>query len=181
MRTSQLLLRSGLTVTAAAALPLALAAGTAGAASGISVSTTGTTVSVTTSACSQNRTTGVWGTGSLLTSSQGSFAEGRKATLAGTTVSQSTAWTNVTPGTYTIIVMCQNASTPAGSQSVIVSRSTTPTISATASPTRGVMGGLGGATKDYGPLTLGVGGGLVGVGVIATAWFLRRRAKPYRL
>ncbi|WP_033278669.1 hypothetical protein [Streptomyces sp. NRRL F-525] len=181
MRTSQLLLRSGLTVTAAAALPLALTAGTAGAASGISVSTTGTTVSVTTSACSQNRTTGVWGTGSLLTSSQGSFAEGRKATLAGTTVSQSTAWTNVTPGTYTIIVMCQNASTPAGSQSVIVSRSTTPTVSATASPTRGVMGGLGGATKDYGPLTLGVGGGLVGVGVIATAWFLRRRAKPYRL
>jgi hypothetical protein len=179
MRTFQLLLRSGLTVTAAAALPLALTAGTAGAASGISVSTTGTTVSVTTSACSQNRTTGVWGTGSLLTSSQGSFAEGRKATLAGTTVSQSTAWTNVTPGTYTVIVMCQNVSTPAGTQSVIVSSSTTPT--ATASPSRGVMGGLGGATKDYGPLTLGVGGGLVGVGLIATAWFLRRRAKPSRL
>jgi hypothetical protein len=179
MRTFQLLLRSGLTVTAAAALPLALTAGTAGAASGISVSTTGTTVSVTTSACSQNRTTGVWGTGSLLTSSQGSFAEGRKATLAGTTVSQSTAWTNVTPGTYTVIVMCQNVSTPAGTQSVIVSRSTTPT--ATASPTRGVMGGLGGATRDYGPLTLAAGGGLVTVGVLATAWFLRRRAKPYRL
>ncbi|WP_328833239.1 hypothetical protein OHT77_39945 [Streptomyces sp. NBC_00252] len=182
MRTFQLLLRSGLTVTAAA-LPLALTATTAGAASGISVSTTGTTVSVTTSACSQNRTTGIWGTGSLLTSSQGSFAEGRKATLAGTTVSQSTAWTNVTPGTYTVIVMCQNASTPAGTQTVIVSRSTTPTAraTATASPSRGVMGGLGGSTKDYGPLTLGVGGGLVGAGVIATAWFLRRRAKPYRL
>ncbi|WP_043666330.1 hypothetical protein [Streptomyces xylophagus] len=179
MRTFQLLLRSGLTVTAAVALPLALTAGTAGAASGISVSTTGTTVSVTTSACSQNRTTGVWGTGSLLTSSQGSFAEGRKATLAGTTVSQSTAWTNVTPGTYTVIVMCQNVSTPAGTQSVIVSSTTTPTV--TASPSRGVMGGLGGATKDYGPLTLAAGGGLVGVGVIATAWFLRRRAKPYRL
>lgn len=183
MRTFQLLLRSGLTVTAAAALPLALTATTAGAASGISVSTTGTTVSVTTSACSQNRTTGIWGTGSLLTSSQGSFAEGRKATLAGTTVSQSTAWTNVTPGTYTVIVMCQNASTPAGTQTVIVSRSTTPTAraTATASPSRGVMGGLGGSTRDYGPLTLGVGGGLVGAGVIATAWFLRRRAKPYRL
>lgn len=184
MRTSQLLLRSGLTVTAAV-LPLALTATAADAASGISVSTTGTTVSVTTSACSQNRTTGVWGTGSLLTSSQGSFAEGRKATLAGTTVSQSTAWTNVTPGTYTVIVMCQNASTPAGTQTVIVSRSTTPTArptaTATASPSRGVMGGLGGSTKDYGPLTLGVGGGLVGAGVIATAWFLRRRAKPYRL
>ncbi|MFJ5304522.1 hypothetical protein [Streptomyces sp. NPDC088350] len=179
MRTSQLLLRSGLTVTAAVALPLALTAGSAGAASGISVSTTGSTVSVTTSACSQNRTTGVWGTGSLLTSSQGSFAEGRKATLAGTTVSQSTAWTNVTPGTYTVIVMCQSSSTPAGTQSVIVSTTTTPTV--TASPSRGVMGGLGGSTKDYGPLTLAAGGGLVGVGVIATAWFLRRRAKPYRL
>ncbi|MGW3103865.1 hypothetical protein [Streptomyces sp. NPDC001100] len=181
MRTFQLLLRSGLTVTAAAVLPLALTAGPAGAASGISVSTTGTTVSVTTSACSQNRTTGVWGTGSLLTSSQASFAEGRKATLAGTTVSQSTAWTNVTPGTYTVIVMCQNASTPAGTQTVIVSAAATPRATATASPSRGVMGGLGGATKDYGPLTLGVGAGLVGTGVIAAAWFLRRRAKPYRL
>ncbi|WP_019068991.1 hypothetical protein [Streptomyces hokutonensis] len=181
MRTSQLLLRSGLTVTAAAALPLALTAGPAGAASGISVSTTGTTVSVTTSACSQNRTTGVWGTGSLLTSSQASFAEGRKATLAGTTVSQSTAWTSVTPGTYTVIVMCQNATTPAGTQTVIVSAAATPRATATASPSRGVMGGLGGATKDYGPLTLGVGAGLVGTGVIAAAWFLRRRAKPYRL
>ncbi|MEV0910597.1 hypothetical protein [Streptomyces hokutonensis] len=183
MRTCQLLLRSGLTVTAAAVLPLALTAGPAGAASGISVSTTGTTVSVTTSACSQNRTTGVWGTGSLLTSSQASFAEGRKATLAGTTVSQSTAWTNVTPGTYTVIVMCQNATTPVGTQTVIVSAAATPraTATATASPSRGVMGGLGGATKDYGPLTLGVGAGLVGTGVIATGWFLRRRAKPYRL
>jgi len=181
MRTSQLLLRSGLTVTAAAVLPLALTAGPAGAASGISVSTTGTTVSVTTSACSQNRTTGVWGTGSLLTSSQASFAEGRKATLAGTTVSQSTAWTSVTPGTYTVIVMCQNATTPAGTQTVIVSAAATPRVTATASPSRGVMGGLGGATKDYGPLTLGVGAGLVGTGVIAAAWFLRRRAKPYRL
>nr|WSY57109.1 hypothetical protein OG999_47875 [Streptomyces sp. NBC_00886] len=179
MRTFQLLLRSGLTVTAAAALPLALTAGPAGAASGISVSTTGSTVSVTTSACSQNSTTGVWGTGSLITSSQASFAEGRKATLAGTTVSQSAAWTNVTPGTYTVIVMCQNASTPAGTQSVIVSAATTPT--ATASPSRGVMGGFGGATKDYGPLTLAAGGGLVGAGAIATVWFLRRRAKPYRL
>ncbi|SEE92241.1 hypothetical protein SAMN05216489_08951 [Streptomyces sp. 3213] len=181
MRTSQLLLRSGLTVTAAAVLPLALTAGPAGAASGISVSTIGTTVSVTTSACSQNRTTGVWGTGSLLTSSQASFAEGRKATLAGTTVSQSTAWTSVTPGTYTVIVMCQNATTPAGTQTVIVSAAATPRVTATASPSRGVMGGLGGATKDYGPLTLGVGAGLVGTGVIAAAWFLRRRAKPYRL
>jgi hypothetical protein len=43
------------------------------------------------------------------------------------------------------------------------------------------MGGLGGATQDYGTLTLAGGGALVGAGVIAAAWFLRRRAKPYRL
>jgi hypothetical protein len=43
------------------------------------------------------------------------------------------------------------------------------------------MGGLGGATKDYGTLTLAVGGGLVAVGGVAAAWFLRRRSRPYRL
>jgi hypothetical protein len=44
-----------------------------------------------------------------------------------------------------------------------------------------VLGGLGGAARDYGTLTLGIGGALVGAGVIATGWFLRRRSKPYRL
>jgi hypothetical protein len=177
MRTLQLLLRSGLTVTAAA-LPLALTTGAAGAVSGISVSTTGTTVSVTTSACTLIN--GSWGTGSLLNSSQTDFAQGRQVALTGTTVSQSGAWSNVSPGTYTVIVMCSNNNT-AGTQSVIVSTASTPTISATSSPSRGVMGGLGGATKDYGTLTLAGGGALVGAGVIAAAWFLRRRAKPYRL
>ncbi|GGU65928.1 hypothetical protein GCM10010259_65310 [Streptomyces daghestanicus] len=81
--------------------------------------------------------------------------------------------------------MCSNNST-AGTQTVIVSRSAAPTptnrptISATASPSRGVMGGVGGAVRDYGTATLVVGGALVGSGVIATAWFLRRRSKPYR-
>jgi len=177
MRTLQLLLRSGLTVTAAA-LPLALTAPAAGAATGISVSTTGTTVSVTTSACTLIN--GSWGTGSLLNSSQTNFVQGRQVALSGTTVSQSAAWQNVSPGTYTVIVMCSNNNT-AGTQSVIVSAVSTPTISATSSPSRGVMGGLGGATKDYGTLTLAGGGALVGAGVIAAAWFLRRRAKPYRL
>ncbi|MFD3840409.1 hypothetical protein ACFWWC_29770 [Streptomyces sp. NPDC058642] len=174
MRTTQLLLRSGLTAAAA----IALAAVPAVAASGISVSTTGSTVSVTTSACGQ--VNGSWGTASLLNSSQANFAQGRQVTLSGTTSLQSAAWSNVSPGTYTVIVMCANNST-AGTQSVIVSTTTTPTISATASPSRGVMGGLGGATKDYGPLTLGAGAALVGIGGIAAVWFLRRRAKPYRL
>ncbi|MER6184769.1 hypothetical protein [Streptomyces sp. NPDC001652] len=174
MRTTQLLLRSGLTAAAA----VALAAVPAAAASGISVSTTGSTVSVTTSACSQ--VNGSWGTASLLNSGQANFAQGRQVTLSGTTSLQSAAWSNVSPGTYTVIVMCANNST-AGTQSVIVSTTTTPTISATASPSRGVMGGLGGAAEDYGPLTLGAGAALVGIGGIAAAWFLRRRAKPYRL
>lgn len=43
------------------------------------------------------------------------------------------------------------------------------------------MGGMGGATRDYGTVTLVAGGALVGTGVIATVWFLRRRTKPYRL
>jgi hypothetical protein len=179
MRTSRLLVHAGLTVTAAATLPLAVTAQPAAARiSGISVSTTGSTVSVVTSACAQIN--GSWGTAALLNSSQATFAQGRQVALSGTTVSQSAAWSNVSPGTYTVIVVCSNGST-AGTQSVIVSAASTPTISATASPTRGVLGGVGGAVRDYGTVTLAVGGALVGTGIIATAWFLRRRSKPYRL
>jgi hypothetical protein len=43
------------------------------------------------------------------------------------------------------------------------------------------MGGMGGATKDYGPVTYAVGGVLVAAGVGATVWVLRRRSKPHRL
>ncbi|MEU2061183.1 hypothetical protein [Streptomyces sp. NPDC013455] len=181
MDNSRLLLRSGLTLAAAAALPAALA-GPSAAASGISVSTTGSTVSVVTSACTQIN--GSWGTAALLTSRQANFAQGRQVALSGTSVSQSAAWSSVSPGTYTVVVVCSSGTT-AGSQSVIVSSPApaTPTISSTSSaaPSRGVMGGLGGAARDYGPLTLGVGAALVGAGVVATGWVLRRRSKPYRL
>lgn len=181
MRNSSLLLRSGLTVAAAAALPLFPAAGPATAQPGISVSTTGSTVSVTTSACTSGNNG--FGRASLLSSGQTSFAQGRQADLSGTNASQSALWSNVSPGTYTVVVVCNRDGSTAGRQSVIVSPPSTPSISATAtaSPTRGVMGGVGGATKDYGTLTLAVGGGLVVTGVAATAWFLRRRSKPYRL
>ncbi|MFI6035830.1 hypothetical protein ACIBBD_16980 [Streptomyces sp. NPDC051315] len=178
MRTSRLLVRSGLTVAAAAALPLAVTAQPAAGVSGISVSTTGSTVSVVTGACTQ--ISGSWGTASLLTSSQANFAQGRQVALSGTSVSQSAAWSSVSPGTYTVVVVCSNGST-AGSQSVIVSAASTPTISTTASPSRGVMGGVGGAVREYGAVTMAVGGALVGSGIIAAAWFLRRRSKPYRL
>ncbi|OQR62124.1 hypothetical protein B6E66_21310 [Streptomyces maremycinicus] len=181
MRTSRLLVRSGLTVAAAAALPLALTAQPAAArATGISVSTTGSTVSVVTSACTQIN--GSWGTAALLGSAQASFAQGRQVALSGTAAGQSAAWSGVSPGTYTVVVMCSNGST-AGTQSVIVSTPATPRVTPTptASPSRGVMGGFGGAARDFGPVAMGVGGALVGTGVIAAAWFLRRRSKPYRL
>jgi hypothetical protein len=180
MRNSSPVLRSGLTVAAAAALPLALAAVPAAAGPGISVSTTGSTVSVTTSACTQIN--GSWGTASLLTSSQGSFAQGRQVTLSGTSTSQSAAWSNVTSGTYTVIVICSDGTT-AGTQSVVVSPTASPTRSPSpsVSPSRGVMGGVGGSATDYGTVTLVAGGALAGTGLLATAWYLRRRNRPYRL
>jgi surface antigen len=168
---------------AAAALPIALAAGPVSAASGISVSTSGSTVSVTTSAC--GRINGSWGTASLLDSRQTSFAHGRQVALSGTAAAQSAAWSSVTPGTYTVIVLCSNNDT-AGTQTVIVAPAPSPSPTrsavpaATASPSRGVLGGVGGAVRDYGTVTLVAGGALAGSGVIAAVWFLRRRAKPYR-
>ncbi|MFI9392654.1 hypothetical protein ACIG53_17410 [Streptomyces bauhiniae] len=176
MRYSRLLPRSAAPL-AALALPLALA-GPSGAASGISVSTSGANVSVVTGACAQNN--GSWGTASLLGAQQTSFAQGRQVALSGTTVSQSAAWAAVAPGTYTVMVRCSNG-VSAGSQVVNVSATpTTPARAATPTPSRGVAGGLGGATRDYGTLTLGVGAALVGSAVIAGAWFLRRRPRSYR-
>ncbi|MFE9414358.1 hypothetical protein ACFYMX_01690 [Streptomyces griseofuscus] len=188
MRNSISMLRFAPTLAAAAVLPAVLAAPSA-AVSGISVSTTGSSVSVVTSACTQIN--GSWGTAALLTSSQANFAQGRQVALSGTTISQSAAWSKVSPGTYTVVVVCSSGST-AGSQSVIVSAGSSPTLAATsrpgmttsttrpASPNRGVNGGLGGAVRDYGPLTLGAGAALVGAGAVTAAWCLRRRTKPSR-
>jgi hypothetical protein len=187
MHTSPLLVRSGLTLAAAAALPAALA-GPSAAASGISVSTTGSAVSVVTGACSGIN--GSWGNAALLTSRQANFSQGRQSALSGTTVSQSAAWTGVRPGTYTVVVVCSSGST-AGTQSVIISSGSgsgsgsgsEPTTSSTASPapSLGVLGGLGGAARDYGTLTLGIGAALVSTGAVVTGWYLRRRPKPHRL
>ncbi|MGI3228444.1 hypothetical protein ACRJ4B_36290 [Streptomyces sp. GTA36] len=187
MRMTQMLVRSGLTV-AAAALPLTLTATEAVAVNtAINVTTSGTTVQVTTSDCA-TRSNGSMGNASLLSSGQANFAQGRQATLSGTSTSQAAAWSNVTTGTYTVIVVCADGTT-AGTQSVTVSPVSSPTISATAtatatssaSPSRGVMGGMGGGTKDYGAATYAAGGVLVAAGVGATVWVLRRRAKPHRL
>ncbi|MFI6275109.1 hypothetical protein [Streptomyces sp. NPDC050988] len=188
MRMTQMLVRSGLTVAAAAALPLTLTATEAVAVNtAINVTTSGTTVQVTTSDCA-TRSNGSMGNASLLSSGQANFAQGRQATLSGTSTSQAAAWSNVTTGTYTVIVVCADGTT-AGTQSVTVSPVSSPTISATAtttptssaSPSRGVMGGMGGGTKDYGAATYAAGGVLVVAGVGATVWVLRRRSKPHRL
>ncbi|KAB2971259.1 hypothetical protein F8R89_03890 [Streptomyces sp. SS1-1] len=178
MRNSSLL-RSGLTVAAASALPLFAAAVPATAQSGISVSTTGSTVSVTTSACT--RSNGTWGTASLLNSRQSNFSQGRRVSLTGTQALQSAAWSDVSAGTHTVIVICSDG-TRAGTQAVIVSPTARPTISATTSPSpsRGVMGGMGGGSRDYGTLTMVGGGVLVGAGVAGAAWFLRRRSSRPR-
>ncbi len=182
MRISKPLLRSGPAAAAAAALALTLAG--PAVAAGISVSTTGSTVSVVTSACTQ--VNGQWGTASLLGGGQGSFSQGRQVALSGSASGQSAAWSNVSPGTYTVVVLCADGST-AGTQSVVVSTApgpTTPgsTVTPTSSPTLGVMGGLGGGTTDYGTVTLVAGGALVGTGIAATAWYLlRRRDRPQHL
>jgi surface antigen len=177
MRYSKPLLRSGLTVAAAAALPLTLA-GPAASGPGISVSTTGSTVSVTTTACAQLN--GSWGTASLLDSSQSNFSQGRQVALAGTGSGQSAAWSGVGSGTHTVIVVCSNGTT-AGTQSVVVAADPAPSPAASASPTLGVLGGIGGGSTDYGTVTLVAGGALVGTGLVATAWYLRRRGRPNRL
>ncbi|MEU6524696.1 hypothetical protein ABZ892_18175 [Streptomyces sp. NPDC046924] len=181
MRYSKPLLRSGLTVAAAAALPLTLA-GPAASGPGISVSTTGSTVSVTTTACAQLN--GSWGTASLLHSSQSDFSQGRRVALSGSSSGQSAAWSDVGPGTHTVIVVCSNGTT-AGTQSVVVAADPAPTPSPAASvppsPPRGVLGGVGGGSTDYGTVTMVAGGALVGTGLLATAWYLRRRGRPNRL
>ncbi|WP_053659738.1 hypothetical protein [Streptomyces sp. MMG1121] len=80
-----------------------------------------------------------------------------------------------------MVVVCSSGSR-VGTPSVMVSAHAAPTISAASSPApvRGVLGGLGGAARDHGPLTPGIGAALVGAGVIATGWCLRRRARPHR-
>ncbi|MGV9253569.1 hypothetical protein [Streptomyces sp. NPDC003697] len=176
MRVPQPLLRS-VPVVAAVALTAGPAAGPAVAWPDISVSAQGSTVSVTTSACTL--VDGSWGTASLLGSGQVAFAQGRQVPLTRTTAGQAATWRSVAPGMYTVIVLCSDDIT-AGTQSVVVPASP-PTVSATSSPSLGVMGDVGGGAKQSGTMTFAVGGTLVAAAMIATGWVLRRRSRPYRL
>jgi hypothetical protein len=169
MRTTQILVRSGLTVAAAAALPLALTAPSAYAdGGGISVTATGSTVTVTTAACPDG------GNAALMSNGNASFAQGRQVALTGGTAS----WQNVSPGTHTVAVVCGDG-TSAGSRTVTVGAS--PTTSSTTAP-RGVRGGLGGGTEDRGTVTLVAGGALVALAAGGGGvWYLRRRNAQHRL
>ncbi|MFE0172863.1 hypothetical protein ACFWZ2_11140 [Streptomyces sp. NPDC059002] len=164
MRTTQIFVRSGLTVVAAA-LPLTLAA-PAFAGGGITVTATGSTVQVTTAAC-----TG--GTASLMSGTNASFAGGQQVQLS----NGSGSWQNVGAGTYTVLVSCADGSN-AGPQTVTVG--STPTASSTTAPSRGVRGGLGGGSEDRGTLTLVTGGALVAAAATGGVWYLRRRGAQHR-
>ncbi|MFF1712713.1 hypothetical protein [Streptomyces sp. NPDC058268] len=170
MRTTQIFVRTGLTIAAAAALPLALTAPSAfAAAGGITVTATGSTVTVTTAACPDG------GNAALLSNGEASFAQGKQMELTG----GSASWQNVSTGVHTVAVICEDGTT-AGSQSVTVGAS--PTTSSTRAPARGVRGGLGGGSEDYGTTTLVAGGALVALAAGGGgAWYVRRRGVRHRL
>lgn len=175
MRTTPISVRSGLTVAAAAALPLVLSAPAAVAwSSQISVTTSGTTVRISTAGC-----TSTGGTASLLAAGQN--ARPRQAALAVGATAQTATFTGVPAGTYTVVVVCRNGTT-AGTRSITVNPFLSPTVSGTSRPPeRGVLGGIGGATQDHTVLVYGVGGALVAASVAGTVWQLRRRAGRNRL
>ncbi|CAM5614578.1 LPXTG cell wall anchor domain-containing protein OS=Streptomyces alboniger OX=132473 GN=CP975_03880 PE=4 SV=1 [Streptomyces alboniger] len=172
MRTTQICVRAGLAV-AAAALPSALGATAAVAAGDLTVSATGSTVRVTTAACPDG------GTASLMDKGDASFAGGRQVALA----KGSGSWQNVAAGSYTVLVACKDG-TQAGPRAVTVggatptstpTASSAPTASSTTAPARGVRGGVGGGSQDRGTLTLAAGSTLVAAAAGAGLWYLRRR------
>ncbi|MEV1021036.1 hypothetical protein [Streptomyces sp. NPDC050264] len=167
MRTASLFVRRGLTVVAAASLPLTLAAPAAFARDNLDVTASGSTVTATTTACPKG------GNASLLSPGQADFAQGRQTPLA----SGSAGWQGLGSATYQVVVACADGST-VGPVSVTVTAGST--ISATSSPIGGVRGGLGGAAEDFGTLTLAAGGALVAAAVVGGAWYLRRRSPGQR-
>src|SRR5690606_31135248 len=69
----------------------------------------------------------------------------------------------------------------AGTQSVIVSPAPSPSrVTPSAPPSRGVVGGVGGGSTDYGTVTPVAGGALGGTGLLGTRRSLRRRRRPAR-
>ncbi|MFM9370226.1 hypothetical protein [Streptomyces sp. Da 82-17] len=172
MRTSRISPRSGLFVAAAAA-PLALLASPATAApTGINVSATGTTVQVTTTSCPSG------GKASLMGNGSASFAGGEQVDLAGGGTTQSASWQGVSPGTYTVAVICTGGAS-AGAQRVTVSSPTSTTSPTTrpTSPTGQFRGGLGGSAPEDAGMQIAGGATLALAAGLGGAWLLRRRRR----
>ncbi|NBE54362.1 hypothetical protein [Streptomyces boluensis] len=183
MRTTRISPRAALFIAAVAA-PLTLAAGPAWAGpvsaapgtalvpTGISVSATGSVVQVTTTDCPDG------GKAALMGNGNASFAGGEQVDLAGGGTTQSATWQGVSPGTYTVAVICTGGAS-AGSQRVTVS-GTAPTTSPTTtarptSPSGQVRGGLGGgAPEDTGAQIIG-GAALALAAGLGGTWVMRRR------
>ncbi|MDQ8700876.1 hypothetical protein RCO28_00005 [Streptomyces sp. LHD-70] len=168
--------RSGLFVAAVAA-PLALVASPALAASGplvvptqINVTATGTTVQVTTTSCPSG------GRASLMGNGSASFTGGEQVDLAGGGTSKSASWQGVSPGSYTVAVICTGGAS-AGAQRVTVSSPTatsSPTTRPT-SPTGQVRGGLGGGAPQDTAVRIAGGAALALTAGLGGAWLIRRR------
>ncbi|AJE80699.1 MULTISPECIES: hypothetical protein [Streptomyces] len=191
MRTAPLV-RTGLALVAAA-LPLT-AAGAAQAAPEFTVTAQGDSVHLRTGACAQG------GLAKLVATGRANPVQGRTATLKAGGERRTASWSELDAGVYTVSVLCRDGSSP-GARTVRVPGSalsvsapnaaptTTPTISATsapppsprptvsASPSRGVQGGLGGSRDDYSTLVLAGGGALVAAAAGGTLWQLRRLSR----
>lgn len=182
MRMTRISLRSGLIVAAVAA-PFALAASPAGAAhagpvTGINVTASGSVVQVTTTDCPNG------GRASLMGNGNASFAGGEQVDLAGSGERQSASWQGVSPGQYTVAVICSGGQS-AGSQRVTVSgASPTPTVRPTGTPTsptgqvRGGLGGTGEPGGSFGQIAAGAALATT-VGVGGVLLMRRRRAQRH--
>ncbi|MFI6345731.1 hypothetical protein [Streptomyces sp. NPDC050560] len=193
MRTSRIATGPGLICVAAvaAALPLALAPAAHAQGPDVSVAATGDTVRATTEACRDG------GEAALLADGQAVFSQGRQATLAREGGLRRALWRNVSPGSYTVIVMCADGTT-AGTGTATVTGATarpaspTPTRTSAPLPSRtvspaptevpsatalAVRGGLGGGSRDHGPVTAAIGATLVVAATGGGTWLVRRRTQ----
>ncbi|WP_447035943.1 hypothetical protein [Streptomyces sp. DSM 118878] len=148
MRTTQICVRAGLAV-AAAALPSALGTTAAVAAGDFTVTATGSTAQATRQAEPAE------GSDSWRTVAAGA----RTVRVAGED-GTSPAWPTTSSTT---------------APTSMPTTSPLPTTAPTTAPARGVRGGLGGGSEDWGTPALAAGGTLVAAAVGTGLWYLRRR------
>ena len=149
MRTTQICVRAGLAVVAAA-LPSALGTTAAVAAGDFTMTATGSTAQAT------RQVEPAEGSGSWRTVAVGTRTV-RVAGEDGTTPTSMPTMSSTTAPTS------------------MPTTSPVPTTSPTTAPARGVRGGLGGGSEDRGTLAMAAGGTLVAAAVGTGLWYLRRR------